>query len=313
MGAEITINPADRLAAAATQMIDWLEIAAADGWDAYRPLWMRLLASVGGSAHLLWDGIWPCLLIGHGEVANLAAQREASDLLYEHLRSHGFRAHLMRSLIGDTEGTREGADARAIIGAVADVVLDFLRTDGRILINPEGVLMEGVGIPRDYGLDETRDLEIERATRAYCTAACCPRAIPLIKRWAQVVGGKTENGWIELAVRHVDWWSLHGRMHAALNTEQTYDRDVWTPAWDAAGGGEVHPTKIEPTIEDEMERLQNARCDLEDFLFEIPSPDSAAFAVKVAIARRDGRDLNGFDDLLVREAGRFAQRAEGRS
>lgn len=56
----------------------------------------------------------------------------------------------------------------------------------------------------------------------------------------------------------------------------------------------------------ESSRLQEIRFDAEDAVFGLPSPDAAGFALKVLIARGEGRENNGYDDQLEEEARRFS-------
>jgi len=56
----------------------------------------------------------------------------------------------------------------------------------------------------------------------------------------------------------------------------------------------------------EIERLAQLRIDAEQKLLNCPSPTASAFALKVLVCRGGGREFNAIDELLEREAKRFA-------
>jgi hypothetical protein len=115
--------------------------------------------------------------------------------------------------------------------------------------------------------------------------------------------------WVDEPTPQSIWDATLARYDAALAIERAYgvehidplvpDHLPIGPERNAA----VDSVPVEAWLEDE--RLANIRCDIEDELFALPSPDLAAFARKVIICRADGRDLNGFDDMLVAEARRL--------
>lgn len=99
-----------------------------------------------------------------------------------------------------------------------------------------------------------------------------------------------------------DWASARAHYEAALTAENEYDRRVWKPAWETeeAGG-----QKVPKLINEEMERLQDIRCNAENVLLDIPAPDWPAFAFKYLICFDNDRDLNGYHEDLCAEAKRL--------
>ncbi|UAK25846.1 hypothetical protein [Sphingomonas nostoxanthinifaciens] len=188
--------------ASVEQMVEWLDVAAATGWESYRPVWLRLLAATGGSVSLMWDGIWPTIVVSHGvdgeEPAYLGSRIEVANRLFAHLRTAGFRGQLLEALIGDGDGTLSDAECGEVGRAVHTVVHDFLAIEGRMLIEPDGTLTPAGDLPPAWGQDEANDCEIERATRAILTAVRCPRAARAIRRVVETFGERHANGWVEL-------------------------------------------------------------------------------------------------------------------
>jgi len=112
--------------------------------------------------------------------------------------------------------------------------------------------------------------------------------------------------WVDEPTPQSIWDATLARYDAALAIERAYGAehiDPLVPDHLPIGperNAAVASVPAEAWVEDQ--RLANIRCDIEDELFALPSPDLAAFARKVIICRADGRDLNGFDDMLVAEA-----------
>ena len=98
------------------------------------------------------------------------------------------------------------------------------------------------------------------------------------------------------------WDAVLGAVRAALLAEQDYDRRVWRPALEIekAGG-----PRVSAEINAEIERLQDVRCDAEDFLIQRPAENFEQFATKYLIAFSWGRDLSGHHDDLCKEARRL--------
>ena len=168
---------------------------------AYLTLWHTLVRSVGG---------WVSLTItregeerlGMGTPCD-AQMRHRSRWLYfltEDLNNDPERRELLiTSLI--TKGQyadNRPADPRTTTRAIRD----FLRTNGRILISPNGKLTEGGGLPRAFtrGSDEEAAESI-RASRAYFAVRRRWRSDRHIKRAVQMLGKSAANGWIVLEAR----------------------------------------------------------------------------------------------------------------
>ncbi|MGW8278556.1 hypothetical protein ACWGK7_03545 [Sphingomonas aurantiaca] len=115
--------------------------------------------------------------------------------------------------------------------------------------------------------------------------------------------------WVDEPTPQSIWDATFARYDAALAIERAYGAehiDPLVPDHLPIGperNAAVDSVPAEAWLEDE--RLANIRYDIEDELFALPSPDLAAFARKVIICRADGRDLNGFDEMLVAEARRL--------
>ena len=90
------------------------------------------------------------------------------------------------------------ADVRATTRAIRD----FIRTQGRILIDPEGNLTEGGGMPRlfTHG-SEAEAAECVRASRFYFAVRRRWRSERHIKRAVRMLGTRTSNGWLVLEGR----------------------------------------------------------------------------------------------------------------
>lgn len=103
---------------------------------------------------------------------------------------------------------------------------------------------------------------------------------------------------------HMTWPGVAAAYFAAKAEEDAYDHEFCCFDRTLPVGPERSAAidAIPREHMDEAERLQNIRCDIEDRLLALPSPSPSAFALKVMICRGDGRDLNGYDDVLETEA-----------
>lgn len=101
-----------------------------------------------------------------------------------------------------------------------------------------------------------------------------------------------------------DWSGALRVYRAALLAERDYDRRIWTPGYEAKEAGRPGNTKA---VDQEMERLQDIRCNAEGFLLDMPAPSLGEFAIKYLICFDSGRDLNGFHEALCAEAKRLLQ------
>jgi hypothetical protein len=181
------------------QMLNLLGAAMHEGPEVYVPLWQRLLSGVGGYAGFMWQDVFPILMVGSTEDAQAGERRQLADELTQHMRQSGFRQQLVEQLVGDTAGTNPNKDAEEVARATLTAVRDFLATEGRILIDPQGDLTENGGMPRSWGKSEERDEEIMRAGRVYFSPLACPRPRAQIRAFVETFGQRTINGWLELA------------------------------------------------------------------------------------------------------------------
>ena len=81
-------------------------------------------------------------------------------------------------------------------------IRDFLKNEGRILIDPQGHLTEGGGIPRPF-VDGGREemAACRQAFGAYFDTRRRWRSDRQIKRAVRMLGERTDNGWIVLEAR----------------------------------------------------------------------------------------------------------------
>lgn len=101
-----------------------------------------------------------------------------------------------------------------------------------------------------------------------------------------------------------DWDSALRAYRAVLLAEHDFDRRVWMPGYEAEKNGGKGNSKA---VEEEMERLQDARFSAETLLMDMPAPSPTEFAVKYLICFDSGRDMNGYHDALCAEAKRLLQ------
>lgn len=115
--------------------------------------------------------------------------------------------------------------------------------------------------------------------------------------------------WTDEPTPETIWDETLARYDAALSAERAHGADHIDPLVPdhlpigPERNAAVDAVPAEAWVEDQ--RLANIRCDIEDQIFAMPSPDLAAFSRKVIICRADGRDLNGLDNMLVAEAKRL--------
>jgi hypothetical protein len=114
-------------------------------------------------------------------------------------RKDGRRSELRRQLW--CEG--RCADNRLVTPReTTTAIRDFLRSDGRILVTPDGHLTEGGAVPRAFIHGSEDDVaECVRASRAYFDLSLRRRAREHIKRAARMLGTRTGNGWLVLERR----------------------------------------------------------------------------------------------------------------
>jgi hypothetical protein len=172
-------------------MIEWLNVAAAKGPDAYIPLWRGCMEAAGGRVELWWDGVWPVLKSVLTEDLLSSSRAAPIGRLVDHMRLSGYRFSLLREVVGDSDGTRPGEEPSKIGSAVGQVVEQFLSTGGRILIEPDGAITDAHDRP-------VEDDQTQSAASTYRTASCCPRAVAGIRQIVETLGTVTPNSWVEL-------------------------------------------------------------------------------------------------------------------
>jgi hypothetical protein len=162
---------------------------------AYIKFWCAMVESVGG---------WPSLTIAHDGEEQLgigspcdAQIRHRSRWLHfltEDLNSDPERREL---LIAQLIARGRYADNRpAVPGLTTRAVRDFLQVGGRILIEPDGKLTEGGGLPRSITHGSAEEAaECVRASKAYYAVRRRWRSDRHIERAVRMLGHKTDNGW----------------------------------------------------------------------------------------------------------------------
>ncbi|MFC3442761.1 hypothetical protein ACFOKF_16420 [Sphingobium rhizovicinum] len=90
------------------------------------------------------------------------------------------------------------------------------------------------------------------------------------------------------------WTEALGAVRAALLVERDYDRRVWGPANEVEKAGGA---RVPDAINGEAERLQDIRCNAEDYLIRMPAKTLAQFAIKYLIGFSWGRERGDHVDL----------------
>ncbi|NNG59804.1 hypothetical protein [Sphingomonas paucimobilis] len=167
----------------------------------YLTFWRTFVKSVGG-----WVGLTISRdgeeELGFGTPCDAQTRHRSRWLhfLSEDLnRDPDRRDLLISSLIASGHyADNRPADVRATTRAIRE----FLRTQGRILIDPDGNLTEGGGAPRlfTHGSD-TEAAECIRASRFYFAVRRRWRSERHIKRAVRMLGSRTNNGWLVLEAR----------------------------------------------------------------------------------------------------------------
>jgi hypothetical protein len=170
----------------------------ADDEVGYAKRWRELVASIGVSVTVSIErDNTRSLMIGSPCDAHTRHRSRWMHFLIEDLRKDEQRRRLLvRGLIEDRLYIdHRRPDPRATTRAIRD----YVRTGGRILIDPNGHLKEGVGLPRAFN-DGTNDdvVAIVRATKAYSKVRSRWRSERQIKRAVRMLGKPTGNGWLVL-------------------------------------------------------------------------------------------------------------------
>lgn len=167
----------------------------------YLALWRTFVNSVGG-----WIGLTISregdeeLSLGSPCDAQIRHRSRWLHFLSDDLNSDPERRDL---LISTLIAAGRYADNRAAdIRATTRAIRDFIRTQGRIVIDPEGKLTEGAGMPRlfTHG-SEAEAAECVRASRFYFAVRRRWRSDRHTKRAVRMLGTRTSNGWLVLEAR----------------------------------------------------------------------------------------------------------------
>jgi hypothetical protein len=168
---------------------------------AYHALWRTFVKSVGGFIGLTIsrDGEEE-LGLGRPCDAQIRHRSRWLHLLSDDLNRDPERRELLISTLissGRCVDNRPG-DIRATTRAIRA----FIGTQGRILIDPEGNLSEGGGVPRLFTDGSESEAEAcVRASRAYFAVRRRWRSERHIKRAVRMLGRRTGNGWLVLEAR----------------------------------------------------------------------------------------------------------------
>jgi hypothetical protein len=183
------------------QIIAWLDAAADGDASDYVALWRRLADATGCTASIYWPSVWPAMMIGQAADMQEAERGRYRDALYDHLFTANRRRSLMQALLSELPSpTMPGIKDDEVARITMEAIRAFVATDGRILIDPQGRLTEGAGIPNGWGRNgEAHDAEIIRSSRAFAAATLCEKPAAQIHRFVAQYGTKTPNGWTELS------------------------------------------------------------------------------------------------------------------
>lgn len=168
---------------------------------AYLALWRTFVKSVGG-----WVGLTISregdeeLSLGRPCDAQIRHRSRWLHFLSDDLNSDPDRRDLLISTL--IAAGRYADNRPADIRATTRAIRDFIRTQGRILIDPDGKLTEGGGMPWlfTHG-SEAEAAECVRASRCYFAVRRRWRSERHIKRAVRMLGTRTDNGWLVLEGR----------------------------------------------------------------------------------------------------------------
>lgn len=185
----------------ATQPVDEtiadLQAAAAEGQEAYFARLGAALTAAGAELGLQWEGPFPQLAFSMNDSAETGCW-DAYKPLSQNIMASGYRHALIKRLIAltpDGKGTKPDAHNDDVAWATLKAMQEFIKTEGRILVSPEGELSEGAGLPKSWGTTADRDDEIVSAGRVYFSATACPFPRSIVLDFAKQFGRPTENGW----------------------------------------------------------------------------------------------------------------------
>jgi hypothetical protein len=168
---------------------------------AYLALWHTFVKSVGG-----WVGLTitrdgeEVLGIGRPCDGQIRHRSRWLHFLSEDMNSDPERRDL---LISSLIAAGRYADNRPVDAKTTTrAIRDFLRSKGRILIDPDGNLTEGAGAPRPFTHGSDADAsECARASRFYFAIRRRRHSERQIKRAVRMLGLRTGAGWLVLEAR----------------------------------------------------------------------------------------------------------------
>jgi hypothetical protein len=190
-------GPDLRKALPITDMLDHLA-GLADDVVGYLGLWRSYASSAGCEVSLSYDRDGSrCLRFTLPCDAQARHRNRYMHFLQQDLHADEERYETLARMLHD-EGQYSDSRPADPQGTTA-AIRAFLRTRGRIMIDPRGRLMEGGELPGLIlnGTDE-QIAECKQATRAYYHARRRWSSEPQIMRAVRMLGTRTDNGWIVL-------------------------------------------------------------------------------------------------------------------
>jgi len=183
----------------ADMLIDLRKVS--DDEHEYVERWREMLKSVGGSASVNIDkeGVRHLTIGTPCDFQMRHRSRWIHYLVRDLDGMEGRRDHLKRRLISEGHySDNRPVDPRRTTRAVRG----FLQIQGRILLDPQGRLMEGGGLPQGMqSEDYETSSEAMRAAFFYLETLRRFRSDRQIRRTVEMLGRRTENGWIVLETR----------------------------------------------------------------------------------------------------------------
>jgi len=160
----------------------------------YVELWREFIASVGGWASMNYDHDGTRHL-GIGRPCDAQTRHRSRWIHFLTLDLHDDPSHY-EHLASVLEREGHYADNRPPNPRQTTVAIrDFVRTGGRILLEPDGNITEGAWDPRHFLQGEEEAEECLRAGRSYYEVRRRWRSERQIKRAVRMLGHRTSNGW----------------------------------------------------------------------------------------------------------------------
>lgn len=177
------------------QQIDWLNAIAHDGCG-YAALWISIVQSIGDVSLLITRNGEREMVLGRACDSQERERASRLEKLSDHLDQSSHLAALIDAL---WEKGRVSDNRPHLPGLTTECIRDFLSTGARVLVDPEGRLLEGGEVPRAFINGTPHDVaEWDRAARNYYVNLPRKGARTQIARAARLLGRRTNNGWIVL-------------------------------------------------------------------------------------------------------------------